>query len=158
MFSRPAPAVVGEATPRRPATACAPASLGAGWTPSAHRYYKEPPRLARIRHGGHTLLFENDAVRVLDTCITPRERTPVHTHRWPSVLYILSWSAFVRRDASGVVALDSRTVPQLASPPPVLCTAPLAAHSLENVGAADLRVVSVELKRYRLADEARGQA
>jgi len=106
----------------------------------------------------HTLLFENDAVRVLDTCVRPGERTPVHTHRWPSVLYILSWSAFVRRDARGVVALDSRTVPQLASPPPVLWTAPLAAHSLENVGAADLHVVSVELKGYRAAGDARGQA
>jgi hypothetical protein len=29
----------------------------------------------------HTLLFENDVVRVLDTRIAPGNRTPVHTHR-----------------------------------------------------------------------------
>jgi hypothetical protein len=94
----------------------------------------------------HTLLFENERVRVLDTCIAPGERTPVHTHRWPSALYILSWSPFVRYDAQGVVLLDSRTVGALATPPPVVWSAPLPPHALENVGAADLRLISVELK------------
>ncbi|MBF6591358.1 MAG: hypothetical protein IVW57_12645 [Ktedonobacterales bacterium] len=94
----------------------------------------------------HTLLFENDRVRVLDTCIAPGDRTPVHTHRWPGALYILSWSPFVRYDAQGVVLLDSRTVPALATPPPVVWFAPLPPHALENVGTTDLRVISVEVK------------
>jgi len=94
----------------------------------------------------HTLLFENERVRVLDTCIAPGERTAIHTHRWPSALYILSWSAFVRYDAQGAVLLDSRTVGALATPPPVVWSAPLPAHTLENVGTADLRLISVELK------------
>lgn len=62
----------------------------------------------------HALLFENDRVRVLDTNIAAGDRTPVHTHRWPVALCILSWSAFVRYDAEGGVLLDSRTVPALA--------------------------------------------
>ncbi len=33
----------------------------------------------------HTLLFENSAVRVLDTHIAAGARTPLHTHAWPSV-------------------------------------------------------------------------
>ena len=94
----------------------------------------------------HTLLFENHAVRVLDTRIRPGDQTPLHTHRWPCVLYIISWSSFLRRDAAGTVVLDSRTVPQLADPPPVLWSAPLPPHTLENIGASDLHVLSVELK------------
>jgi hypothetical protein len=85
-------------------------------------------------------------VRVLDTRIAPGARTPVHTHRWPSVLYILGWSAFVRRDAQDQVLVDSRTVPGLAASPGVVWSPPLPAHSLENVGTSDLRVISVELK------------
>jgi hypothetical protein len=95
----------------------------------------------------HTLLFENTAVRVLDTRIPSGGRTAVHTHRWPSVLYVKSWSAFVRRDADGQVLLDSRTMPGLAASPGVIWSAPLAAHSLENVGEVELRVISVELKQ-----------
>ena len=40
--------------------------------------------------------------------IAPGDRTPVHTHRWPAVLYVLSWSDFVRYDDKGEVLLDSR--------------------------------------------------
>jgi hypothetical protein len=94
----------------------------------------------------HTLLFENEVVRVLDTRIPAGERTPLHTHRWPSVLYVLSWSSFIRRDATGSVVLDSRTVPQLATPPQTLWSAPLPAHALANTGPVDLHVISVELK------------
>ena len=94
----------------------------------------------------HTLLFENDRVRVLNTYIAPGDRTPIHTHLWPSALYILSWSSFVRYDAQGIVLLDSRTVPALATPPPVLWSAPLPPHALENVGTTDLRLISVEVK------------
>lgn len=56
----------------------------------------------------HILLLENEAVRVLDTRVPPGETVPLHTHRWPSVLYILSWSDFVRRDGGGAVVVDSR--------------------------------------------------
>jgi hypothetical protein len=82
----------------------------------------------------HRLLLENPAVRVLDTCIPAGDTTPLHCHAWPSVLYILSWSSFVRRDAAGKVLLDSRTTPQLATSPGALWSPPLGPHTLENVG------------------------
>ncbi len=94
----------------------------------------------------HELLYENDRVRVLDTCIRPGDQTPVHTHRWPAALYVLSWSHFVRHDDRGRVLLDSRTVPALQDPPPVVWSAPIPPHSLRNVGEADLRLISVEVK------------
>jgi hypothetical protein len=97
--------------------------------------------------GRHTLLLENDRVRVLDTRIGPGERVPVHTHRWPSVLYVLSWSAFIRRDAEGAVILDSRSITGTTAPASVLWSEALPPHSLENVGTGDIRIISVELKQ-----------
>jgi hypothetical protein len=58
----------------------------------------------------HRLLLENGQVRVLDTEVVPGERTPVHTHRWPTVHYVVSWSDFVRRDAAGTVLVDTHRV------------------------------------------------
>jgi quercetin dioxygenase-like cupin family protein len=95
----------------------------------------------------HTLLFENEAVRILDTRIPAGAKTRVHTHRWPAALYVLGWSQFVRRDADGSVTLDTRNVPALATPPQALWSEALAPHSLENVGTSDLHIISVELKR-----------
>ena len=96
--------------------------------------------------GNHAIMLENDSVRVLDTWIGPGERTEVHSHEWPSALYVLSWSDFVRYDADGHVLVDSR---EMASPPTaggVLWSAPLPPHYVENVGQGELRVIAVELK------------
>lgn len=95
----------------------------------------------------HTLLFENDSVRVLDTRIAPGARTPVHTHQWPAVHHVISWSAFVRRDSKDAVLLDTRAAGVTAVAGAVLWGEPLAAHSLENVGTDLLHIVSVEIKK-----------
>ena len=94
----------------------------------------------------HRLLLENDRVRVLDTVIEPGECTPVHTHCWPAVHHVISWSAFVRRDANGQVMLDSRLAGMAAQPGTVMWGEPLGPHSLENVGEAVLHVLSIEVK------------
>ena len=99
---------------------------------------------AAPRH--HKLLYENDRVRILEVSIPSGESVPVHTHRWPAVLHLQSWSDHVRRDETGKIVFDSRE----AGPPPhmpaVVWCAPLAPHSVENVGGAELLVLSVELK------------
>ena len=100
--------------------------------------------VAAPRH--HRLVFENDRVRVLDTRIAPGETVPVHTHRWPAVNHVQSWSDFVRRDADGKVLVDTRGRPAPESLPFVVWGEPLPPHTLENVGAAELHVISVELK------------
>jgi hypothetical protein len=99
---------------------------------------------AAPRH--HTLLLENDRVRVVETRIPPGDIVPVHTHCWPSVLYVLSWSDFVRCDAAGTVVLDTRAIGG-GSPPSVAWSEALPPHSLENVGGAEIRVISVEIKQ-----------
>jgi hypothetical protein len=93
----------------------------------------------------HALLFENEFVRVLDTRIPAGQTVPLHTHRWPSALYILSWSDFVRRDGEGVTVGDSRITGKMP-PESALWSGPLSPHTLENVGASELRVISIELK------------
>jgi catechol 2,3-dioxygenase-like lactoylglutathione lyase family enzyme len=98
----------------------------------------------------HTLIFENDRVRVLDTRIAPGARTPVHTHQWPAAHHVVGSSAFVRRDDKDVVLIDTRVTGTTAAPGAVLWGEPLAPHTLENVGAALLHIVSVEIKHSNL--------
>lgn len=98
---------------------------------------------AAPRH--HSLLFENELVRVLHTTVSPGEIVPLHTHQWSAAQYILSWSHFVRRDSEGSTMLDSRVSGGPATGV-ALWSGPLPPHTLENVGESELRVVSVELK------------
>lgn len=94
----------------------------------------------------HQTLLENDQVRVLDTRLRSGERTPVHTHRWPATLYVMSWSDFLRRDADGNVIVDSRTWERQPAVGEALWLQPLTPHSIENVGESELRLIAVELK------------
>jgi hypothetical protein len=93
----------------------------------------------------HALLFENDVVRVLDTSVPPGQIVPLHTHRWPGTLYLLSWSDFVRRDADGAVLLDSRSI-QRPSDGSAFWSPAMPPHTLENIGGSTLHLISVELK------------
>ncbi len=52
----------------------------------------------------HRLVFENDEVRVLDTRIGPGETVPLHTHRWPAVIYVITSDHVVRRNIDGEVS------------------------------------------------------
>jgi quercetin dioxygenase-like cupin family protein len=94
----------------------------------------------------HVLLLENDRVRVLDSVVKPGESTPVHTHRWPAVLYIIGTSDFVRKDEAGNVIFDSRNAGGEMRPGTAVWSGPLEPHFVTNVGDSEIRVVSVELK------------
>lgn len=96
--------------------------------------------------GNHSLLFENDRVRVVQTRILPGHSTPVHTHRWPSVMFVFASSDLIRSDDLGNVLMDtrqSREGPALNSP---AWLEPLPPHSVKNVGDAEFRAVQVEIK------------
>ncbi len=94
----------------------------------------------------HLLLLENDRVRVLESVIVPGESTPVHTHRWPDVLYILGTSNFVRKDASGEVIFDSRVASSSPETGTAVWSGPLEPHFVTNVGDSEIRVISVVIK------------
>jgi hypothetical protein len=106
------------------------------------------PKLDALEVAGdyHRLLLENDAVRVLDTRIEPGDTVPLHTHCWPATYYVLSFSDFVRRDAEGVVPLDTRAAGVVLSPGQAIWSAPLGPHTLENVGDEAIHLISVEVK------------
>ena len=96
--------------------------------------------------GSHRLLLENDAVRVLEARIGPGETVPLHTHRWPSVLYVVANAEHVRRDETGTVISDTRVE---GGPAPAGSTFWLTArgpHSVENVDEAEIRLLNIELK------------
>lgn len=94
----------------------------------------------------HTILLENDSVRVLDTRLGPGEQTPVHTHQWPAVLYILAWSDFIRYDPEGNVLVESRSFGSKPTRGQALWSSPLVPHYVRNVGDCELHVLAVELK------------
>jgi hypothetical protein len=95
--------------------------------------------------GNHTVLFENDRVRVLRTTIPAGTVTPLHTHLTPTVQYVLSGSHFVRRDENGVTMFDTRADPDFVLPQ-VQFAEPIPRHTIENTGDDDLIVIGVELK------------
>ena len=85
-------------------------------------------------------------MRVLLTTIPRGATTPVHTHRWPSVEYVLSATNFIRRDGNRNVLFDTRAADAAPRVSDVLWSDPFPPHSLENVGDAELRVIMVEIK------------
>ena len=94
----------------------------------------------------HRIIFENDHVRVLETPIRAGEMAPVHTHRAPTVMYVLSGSHFVRRDETGAVMLDTKATEPPFEMPKAMWSDFTPAHTLENTGGDDLIVIGVELK------------
>lgn len=99
---------------------------------------------AAVKH--HKLLLENESVRVLETRIRPGERTAVHTHPWPAVVYVVSFSDIIRYDADGKVLSDSRNSSSKPQPGAALWQPDGPLHSVENVGTTDLVAIAIEIK------------
>lgn len=94
----------------------------------------------------HTVLLENDHVRVLETRIPAGHSTPLHTHCWPCALYMVSFSEFIRRDQEGKVLLDTRLLPASSKRPGTQWSEAMPPHTVENVGQGELRVINFEIK------------
>jgi hypothetical protein len=77
------------------------------------------------------ILLEYEQVRVLEACVAPGGTVAVHSRRGSDVFRVLGSSDLVGREPSGTV----------------VWRAPLAPHSLTNVGTLGLRVLAVEIKR-----------
>ena len=108
-----------------------------------------PESLDALVADHHAILFENEEVRVIRTRALPGHMVPLHTHRWPCVLFILSWSHLLRRNHLNGVTLDTRQeieVPNLNMP---IWQDPLPPHSLENAGGTEINTILVEIKTTR---------
>jgi len=94
----------------------------------------------------HSLLLENDRVRVIHTHIPPGALVPLHTHRWPAVAYVMSGSHFIRCDHNHKVLFDSRHAPSPPQLPATQWLDPLPPHTVENIGGSEISILIVELK------------
>ena len=94
----------------------------------------------------HRVLLENASIRVLETKIAPGEIVPLHTHQWPAVHYFRARSAMVRRNEQGAVEVDTRESPIAGTAAEAVWSPPLAPHTLQNVGATPIHVITVEVK------------
>lgn len=96
----------------------------------------------------HKILLENENVRVLEVTVLPGETEPVHSHRWPSVLYIQTAGDFIDRDGEGKIIFDSRQLPTPLKFPMTMWKDPEAPHSVENLSKTiTLRLIRVETKK-----------
>lgn len=96
----------------------------------------------------HRVLFENERVRVLEVTVAPHQREPLHTHRWPSVLYRELSCPLRYYDAAGNVLHESAK-PYRQGPTTARARwqEPEAPHAVENMGEVTDRFVRVEWKQ-----------
>ncbi|MFY9675083.1 MAG: hypothetical protein WAK13_11555 [Terriglobales bacterium] len=94
----------------------------------------------------HTLLLEDERVRVLLTTIPPNDIVPLHTHRSGGVAYVQSFSQFIRRDEQGNVLFDSRLAGEAPAVPCAQWMPPLPPHTVENLGPLEISILIVEIK------------
>lgn len=95
----------------------------------------------------HTLLLEDERVRVLQTAIPAGDIVPLHTHRWGGVAYLQSCSHFIRRDEHGNILFDSRETGELPRVPCAQWMPPLPPHTVENLGPREISILIIELKK-----------
>lgn len=95
----------------------------------------------------HRVLFENERVRVLEVTVPPHTREPLHTHRWPSVMYRERYGTGRYYDATGKLVHESTKAyePGVINPR-ARWQEPESPHSVENTDAVADRFVRVELK------------
>ncbi len=94
----------------------------------------------------HRVVFENDHIRVLETIIEVGDKTPLHTHLAKHVMVASSGSHFIRRDATGAVAFDTRGTEPPSVIKPLDWSDGTPAHTLENTGEDVIHVTAIELK------------
>lgn len=94
--------------------------------------------IVKISPDVHKVIFENDAIRVLEVTVKPGDRVPMHTNP-ENVNYIVKPGTLrlIEPDGSSVdIALAERQV----------IPAPVGRHAVENVGASEVRTICIELK------------
>ena len=91
----------------------------------------------------HKVLFENVDVRVLDVTIPPHTREPMHTHAWPSVMYVYQPST-LSYSTPGHPGKPTSPPPNWKAAPRLM--RPEGLHSVENLGDTPFHAIRVELK------------
>jgi hypothetical protein len=95
----------------------------------------------------HRVVLENDRVRVVEVSVAPGEREPMHTHRWPSVMYIDGPAPLLYYNGSGALHFDGRDQPSPTGPV-THWMPPEPLHAVENAGGTSFHAIRVELKAH----------
>ena len=103
----------------------------------------------------HRVLIDNDKVRVLEVVVQPGQKEPIHTHQWPSVMYVTSPAPLRYYTASlvngkwvekGDEASPAAAPPNPNRPRPPQYLDPEGPHAVENMGTTPYRALRVEIK------------
>lgn len=100
--------------------------------------------------GSHTVLLENEEVRVLRVEIAPGAAEPVHEHQWPSVMYFQQPQpiTYVVYELVDGALVEVERVEAPAMPPSTTVWAgPEGLHSVENRGSEPFIAVRMEFKK-----------
>ncbi len=91
--------------------------------------------------GSHTVLFENEEVRVLDVHLAPHAKEPMHTHPWPGFFYVVAAPKLMFYEAGR--APEPRVFPAGAK---IVQIGAQGQYAAENVGDVGLHLIRFELK------------
>jgi len=86
----------------------------------------------------HQVVFENDAIRVLEVTVKPGASVPMHTNP-ANINYILAGGTLRLFDPDGS-AVDLQLAERQVIP------APVGRHAVENIGQTEVRTLCIELK------------
>jgi quercetin dioxygenase-like cupin family protein len=92
-------------------------------------------------------LLENDEVLAVATTYPPGAGVPLHTHRFPSIVCIIDGGTLQTTTPEGVVETYELRKGE------TLWSGTASTHTARNVGTTTLRLVEIEVKRARAADE-----
>ncbi len=92
----------------------------------------------------HTVLYEDQDVRVLDVHSKPHTREAPHTHAMPGVMYIERQGAGTMNTPENPAGVGHPTDPNFK--PRVIATKPQGLHWTENTGEVPFHAIRVELK------------
>ena len=95
----------------------------------------------------HSVVLENDRVRVLQVEIMPGETVPFHQHGMPSIFVTLEPASLLFRDMSGkaIRVVERSSFSEL--PHVEWRETPPAPRSVENVDTVSMRALRIELKK-----------
>ena len=95
--------------------------------------------IAEISPDVHRVIFENDAIRMLEVTVKPGATVPMHTNP-ENINYILQGGT-LRLVAPDGSIMDVQLTEKQVVP------APVGRHAVENVGQTEVRTLCIELKR-----------
>lgn len=97
-----------------------------------------PQDVVKVAGDSHTVIFENDRVRVLSVHFKPGQVAPMHSHP-DNVSYFLT-------DAKLKITLPDGKVIERSPKAGTATWSDAVTHSAENIGTTDFQQIQIELK------------